>query len=139
MEPELARLPVVLTVAVEFRYRGAPMPDNAVALFVSQSGETLDTLEARRYSKRQKQTILSIVNTIESTIERESDMVLHTLAGPEIGVASTKAFTTQLTTILCLALGLAVKRGLIKGDDETRMTESLRHLPTLVTDAILAA
>lgn len=136
---KIARLPVEIDVASEFRYREAPMPDKGVALFVSQSGETLDTLEALRYSKRQKQTILSIVNTIESTIERESDMVLHTLAGPEIGVASTKAFTTQLTTILCLALGLAVKRGLIKGDDETRMTESLRHLPTLVANAIRSA
>jgi glucosamine--fructose-6-phosphate aminotransferase (isomerizing) len=112
------------------------MPEKGVALFVSQSGETLDTLEALRYSKRQNQAILSIVNTIESTIERESDMVLHTLAGPEIGVASTKAFTTQLTTILCMALGLAVKRGLIKGEEEVRMTEALRHLPTLVAEAI---
>lgn len=133
---KIARLPVEIDVASEFRYREAPMPEKGVALFVSQSGETLDTLEALRYSKREKQTIISIVNTIESTIERESDMVLHTLAGPEIGVASTKAFTTQLTTILCMALGLAVRRGFLNGDIESKMTEALRHLPTLVADTI---
>ncbi len=96
---QVARIPCEIDVASEFRYREAPMPKGGLAIFVSQSGETVDTLEALRYCKRQGQTILSIVNTIESTIERESDLVLHTLAGPEIGVASTKAFTTQLTTL----------------------------------------
>lgn len=126
---QVARMPVEFDIASEFRYREAPMPDKGVALFVSQSGETLDTLEALRYCKRQGQKILSIVNTIESTIERESDAVLHTLAGPEIGVASTKAFTTQLTTLACLALALAIKKGTISAEKQAEYTEALRHLP----------
>ena len=126
---QVARMPVEFDIASEFRYREAPMPEDGVAIFVSQSGETLDTLEALRYCKRQKQKILSIVNTIESTIERESDAVLHTLAGPEIGVASTKAFTTQLTTLACLALALAIKRGTISSEKQAEYTEALRGLP----------
>ncbi len=126
---QVARVSCEVDIASEFRYREAPMPENGVAIFVSQSGETLDTLEALRYCKRQKQKILSIVNTIESTIERESDAVLHTLAGPEIGVASTKAFTTQLTTLACLSLALAVKKGTISADKHAEYTEALRHLP----------
>ena len=126
---QVARIPCEVDIASEFRYREAPMPDNGVAIFVSQSGETLDTLEALRYCKRSNQKILSIVNTIESTIERESDAVLHTLAGPEIGVASTKAFTTQLTTLACIALAMAVKKGTIAGDKLASYTEALRHLP----------
>lgn len=126
---QVARMPVEFDIASEFRYREAPMPEGGVAIFVSQSGETLDTLEALRYCKRQGQKILSIVNTIESTIERESDAVLHTLAGPEIGVASTKAFTTQLTTLACLALALAVKRGMLEGDKLQSYTDALRSLP----------
>ena len=126
---QVARMPVEFDIASEFRYREAPMPEGGVAVFVSQSGETLDTLEALRYCKRQGQKILSIVNTIESTIERESDAVLHTLAGPEIGVASTKAFTTQLTTLACLALALGIKRGTVAPEQQTGLTEALRHLP----------
>lgn len=128
---QIARIPVELDIASEFRYREAPMPEGGVALFISQSGETLDTLEALRYAKSQNQTILSILNAIESTIERESDHVLHTLAGPEIGVASTKAFTTQLTTLACLALAWAVERGSIDTDKAEELSETLRHLPTL--------
>jgi glucosamine--fructose-6-phosphate aminotransferase (isomerizing) len=126
---QVARMPVEFDIASEFRYREAPMPEGGAAIFVSQSGETLDTLEALRYCKRQGQKILSIVNTIESTIERESDAVLHTLAGPEIGVASTKAFTTQLTTLACLALALAVKRGMLQGEKLQSYTDALRSLP----------
>lgn len=126
---QIARMPIEFDIASEFRYREAPMPEGGVAIFVSQSGETLDTLEALRYCKRQKQKILSIVNTIESTIERESDAVLHTLAGPEIGVASTKAFTTQLTTLACLALALSIKKGTIEAAKQNVCTEALRHLP----------
>ncbi|PJB71829.1 MAG: glutamine--fructose-6-phosphate transaminase (isomerizing) [Alphaproteobacteria bacterium CG_4_9_14_3_um_filter_47_13] len=129
---QIAKLPCEIDIASEFRYREAPMPENGMALFVSQSGETLDTLEALRYCKKQKQTILSIVNTIESTIERESDFVLHTLAGPEIGVASTKAFTTQLTTLACLTLALAVRTGAVDEAQEMEMAEALRHLPRQV-------
>ncbi len=126
---QVARAPVEFDIASEFRYREAPMPEGGVAIFVSQSGETLDTLEALRYCKRQGQKIISIVNTIESTIERESDIALHTLAGPEIGVASTKAFTTQLTTLACMALALAVQKGVIDTEKQAVMTDALRHLP----------
>lgn len=127
---QFARIPCEIDVASEFRYREAPLPEGGAAIFVSQSGETLDTLEALRYCKRENQTILSIVNTIESTIERESDHVLHTLAGPEIGVASTKAFTTQLTTLACLALALGVKRGKIDESQEKEIAEALRSVPS---------
>jgi glucosamine--fructose-6-phosphate aminotransferase (isomerizing) len=130
---QIARIPVEIDIASEFRYREAPMPKGGGVIVVSQSGETLDTLEAMRYCKRQGQTVLSIVNTIESTIERESDVVLHTLAGPEIGVASTKAFTTQLTTLACIALALGVKRGTIDREQERGLTVALRHIPALAT------
>lgn len=126
---QIARVSCEVDIASEFRYREAPMPENGVAIFVSQSGETLDTLEALRYCKRSGQKILSIVNTIESTIERESHAALHTLAGPEIGVASTKAFTTQLTTLACLALALASKKGAIDTEKLGVYTDALRHLP----------
>lgn len=140
----LARIPVEVDIASEFRYREAPMPKGGAAIIVSQSGETLDTLEALRYCKRQGQKILSVVNTIESTIERESDIVLHTLAGPEIGVASTKAFTTQLTTLACLALALAINKGTINREQERALTNTLRHIPAtlarvLNSDAAIAA
>lgn len=133
---QVARIPCEIDVASEFRYREAPMPAGGVAVFVSQSGETLDTLEALRYCKRQGQKILSIVNTIESTIERESDLVLHTLAGPEIGVASTKAFTTQLTTLACLALAVAAQKQTQPAKDLDSMADALRHLPALVNDVL---
>jgi glucosamine--fructose-6-phosphate aminotransferase (isomerizing) len=129
----LARIPCEIDVASEFRYREAPVPAGGVAIVVSQSGETLDTLEALRYCRRQGQKILAVVNTIESTIEREADFVLHTRAGPEIGVASTKAFTTQLSTLLCLALAVADTRGQ-KTDDQ--LITALRHLPRLVADVL---
>ncbi|MCK5374946.1 MAG: SIS domain-containing protein, partial [Alphaproteobacteria bacterium] len=118
------------------RYREAPMPEGGLALFVSQSGETLDTLEALRYCKREGQTVLSIVNTIESTIERESDHILHTLAGPEIGVASTKAFTTQLSTLACIVLAAARKKGAIDKSTEIEMAEALRHVPAIVAEIL---
>ncbi|MBI3441062.1 MAG: glutamine--fructose-6-phosphate transaminase (isomerizing) [Proteobacteria bacterium] len=127
---QLARIPVETDIASEFRYREAPMPKDGTALFVSQSGETLDTLEALRYAKRQGQKIVSILNTIESTIERESHLVLRTLAGPEIGVASTKAFTTQLTTLACLSIALARKNGSISEAREKQLTAALRELPS---------
>lgn len=132
----VARIPCEIDVASEFRYREAPIPAGGAAIFVSQSGETLDTLEALRYCKRQGQKIISIVNTIESTIERESDLVLHTLAGPEIGVASTKAFTTQLTTLACMALATALKTGAIDEAQGAQMAEALRHVPTLAAQIL---
>jgi glucosamine--fructose-6-phosphate aminotransferase (isomerizing) len=133
---QIARVPCEIDIASEFRYREAPMPAQGVAIFVSQSGETLDTLEALRYCKRQGQTVLSIVNTIESTIERESDLVLHTLAGPEIGVASTKAFTTQATTLAGLALALAAKTGTIEAERLMEYTEALRHIPAAAAEVL---
>ncbi len=135
---QIAKLPVEVDIASEFRYREAPMPKGGGVIVVSQSGETLDTLEAMRYCKRQGQMVMSIVNTIESTIERESDVVVHTLAGPEIGVASTKAFTTQLTTLACIALALAVKRGAITREQERDLTMALRHVPALTARVLNA-
>ncbi len=126
---QIAKIHCEIDIASEFRYREAPMPENGVALFVSQSGETLDTLEALRYCRKQNQKIISIVNAIESTIERESDYTLHTLAGPEIGVASTKAFTTQLTTLACIALALSKRKGTIDTAKESELAEALRHVP----------
>ncbi len=134
---QIARTPCEIDVASEFRYREAPMPAGGVAIFISQSGETLDTLEALRYCKRQGQTIISIINTIESTIERESDHVIHTLAGPEIGVASTKAFTTQITTLACLALATARGLGKIETPEQiSEMAEALRAVPKAAAEIL---
>jgi len=133
---QIARMPVELDVASEFRYREAPMPEGGVAIFISQSGETLDTLEALRYAKSQGQKILSIVNAIESTIERESDFCLNTLAGPEIAVASTKATTCQLTTLACLALSTAEQRGNLSEDEVRAYTDALRHVPTVAAQVL---
>ena len=130
---QIAGLPVEIDISSEFRYREAPMPKGGAALFISQSGETLDTLEALRYCKSQGQTILSVLNTIESTIERESDHVLRTLAGPEIGVASTK---TQQVVLACLALALGIKRGHIDKDKQKEMTDALRRLPKFAADVL---
>lgn len=133
---QIARIPCEIDVASEFRYREAPMPQGGICVFVSQSGETLDTLEALRYCKSQDQIILSIVNTIESTIERESDLVLHTLAGPEIGVASTKAFTTQITTLACMAFATARERKVISTEQLHEMADALRHVPQIAADIL---
>uniref|UniRef100_UPI001A96FC4D glutamine--fructose-6-phosphate transaminase (isomerizing) n=1 Tax=Arenibaculum pallidiluteum TaxID=2812559 RepID=UPI001A96FC4D len=133
---QVARLPVELDIASEFRYREAPMPAGGLALFISQSGETLDTLEALRYCKRQGQRILSVVNVPESTIARESEAVLYTLAGPEIGVASTKAFTTQLTVLACLAVATARARGAISAEREAALTHALREVPARAAEVL---
>jgi glucosamine--fructose-6-phosphate aminotransferase (isomerizing) len=132
----ISRVPCEVDVASEFRYREAPLPKDGLAIFVSQSGETLDTLEALRYCKRERQMCLSIVNTIESTIERESHLCLHTLAGPEIGVASTKAFTTQLSTLACLAVALAAAKGVINQAQEAELAYELRSLPSLAASIL---
>ncbi|MEI6985940.1 MAG: glutamine--fructose-6-phosphate transaminase (isomerizing) [Rhodospirillaceae bacterium] len=133
---QIARMPVEIDIASEFRYREAPLPAGGVALFISQSGETLDTLEALRYCKRHGQHILSIVNAPESTIARESDAVLYTLAGPEIGVASTKAFTTQLTTLACLTVALGRARGVITQEREAELAAALREVPARAADVL---
>lgn len=126
---QIARINVEVDVASEFRYREAPMPAGGIALFVSQSGETADTLAALRYAKSQGQTIVSVVNVPESTIARESDAVLPTLAGPEIGVASTKAFTTQLTVLACFAIAVAKARKAIDADREAALCAALTEVP----------
>lgn len=133
---KLARLPVEIDVASEFRYREAPMPENGLALFVSQSGETADTLACLRYAKQEQQKVLSVVNVPTSTIARESDAVAPTLAGPEIGVASTKAFTCQLTALACLALAAARGRGTLSHEEEARHVQSLIALPGLIAKAL---
>src|SRR5215475_390919 len=133
---KLARLPVEVEVASEFRYREPPLPAGGVCIAISQSGETIDTLEALRYAKRQKQVILSVVNVPESAIARESDIVLPTLAGPEIGVASTKAFTTQLTVLLTAAIAAGRARGTLDADDEARLANALIELPSRVNEAL---
>jgi len=132
----LARLPVDLDVASEFRYREPPMTEGGAALFVSQSGETIDTLAALRYAKARGQHILAVVNQPESAIAREAHTVLPTLAGPEIGVASTKAFTTQLTVLACLALEVANRRGLIEPTRRAALTKALTELPALVAEVL---
>jgi glucosamine--fructose-6-phosphate aminotransferase (isomerizing) len=133
---QIARLPVELDIASELRYREAPMPEGGGALFVSQSGETVDTLAALRYARDQGQKIISVVNVPESMIARESDGVLPTLAGPEIGVASTKAFTTQLAVIACLALAAARARGTIDAQTESRLSEALTEVPARASEVL---
>ena len=133
---QIARQPVEVDIASEFRYREAPMPENGVSLFISQSGETIDTLEALRYARRCGQKILSLVNVAESAIARESDAILQTLAGPEIGVASTKAFTTQLTVLACLALGTARARGAIDKDREATLSQALIEVPARIAEVL---
>jgi glucosamine--fructose-6-phosphate aminotransferase (isomerizing) len=133
---QVARIPVELDIASEFRYREAPMPRGGLALFISQSGETLDTLEALRYAKRQGQHILSVINVPESTIARESHAVLQTLAGPEIGVASTKAFTTQLAVLACLTLAIARVRGEITAEREGELAAALREVPARAAEVL---
>jgi glucosamine--fructose-6-phosphate aminotransferase (isomerizing) len=133
---QIARVPVEIDVASEFRYRAPPMPEGGVALFISQSGETADTLEALRYARSQGQIVLSVINVVESTIARESDAVLYTKAGPEIGVASTKAFTTQLTVLACLTVAIAEARGAITAQRASQMAMALREVPALVSDVL---
>jgi glucosamine--fructose-6-phosphate aminotransferase (isomerizing) len=131
-----ARLPVEIDVASEFRYREAPLTAGGLALFVSQSGETADTLATLRYAKAQKQHVLAVVNVPTSTIARESHAVTPTLAGPEIGVASTKAFTCQLAVLACLAIAAGRARGVLSDDDERALVGALVEVPRLMTEAL---
>jgi glutamine---fructose-6-phosphate transaminase (isomerizing) len=125
----VARLPTEVDIASEFRYREAPLPKNGLAIVVSQSGETADTLAALRYCKAQGQHTLAIVNVPESTIARESEAVFRTYAGPEIGVASTKAFTCQLTALACLAILAGKIRGTITAEQEKELVGALVMAP----------
>ena len=131
-----ARLPVDVDIASEFRYRDAPLERGALAIFVSQSGETADTLASLRESKARGQHVLSVVNVPTSTIARESDIVMPTLAGPEIGVASTKAFTCQLAALACLAIAAGRARGVLSEDDEKRLVRALIEIPRHLTEAL---
>lgn len=133
---QIARLPVEVDVASEFRYREAPLLDGGLAIFISQSGETADTLAGLRYAKAQGQYILSVVNVPTSSIARESDVVIPTLAGPEIGVASTKAFTCQLTALACLALAAGRARGTLSEADEQALVTDLVAVPALMVEAL---
>jgi glutamine---fructose-6-phosphate transaminase (isomerizing) len=131
-----ARIPVEIDVASEFRYREAPLTEGDMALFVSQSGETADTLACLRYTKAQGQHVVSVVNVPTSTIARESAAVAPTLAGPEIGVASTKAFTCQLAVLACLALYLGRERGVLSLAEEQALVKALIGVPGLMSDAM---
>jgi glucosamine--fructose-6-phosphate aminotransferase (isomerizing) len=132
----IARIPTDGDVASEFRYRNPPLPPGGLGLLVSQSGETADTLAALRYMMLQGQHVLSVVNVPESTMARESDAVLETVAGPEIGVASTKAFTAQLSVLACLALAAGRARGAIDAAAEATMTDALLEVPRLCADML---
>ncbi|MCB8881973.1 glutamine--fructose-6-phosphate transaminase (isomerizing) [Acidisoma cellulosilytica] len=125
----IARLPTDADVASEFRYRAPPLPSEGLGLLVSQSGETADTLAALRYMQDEGQHVLSVVNVPESSMARESDAVLETLAGPEIGVASTKAFTAQLTVLACFALAAGRARGTLDAAREALLTQALMEVP----------
>jgi glucosamine--fructose-6-phosphate aminotransferase (isomerizing) len=131
-----ARLPVEIDVASEFRYRDVPLSAGGLSIFVSQSGETADTLATLRYAKEHKQHALAVVNVPSSTIARESDTVMPTLAGPEIGVASTKAFTCQLAVLACLALAAGRARGVLSEEEEREMVRALIETPRLMAEAL---
>ena len=133
---QLARLPVELDIASEFRYREAPMPAGGVTLAVSQSGETADTLAALHYAKSQGQKILAVVNVPQSSMARAADVIVPTLAGPEIGVASTKAYTTQLTVLLCLAVAAALARGAIDHKRAKEILYALREVPAQINSIL---
>ncbi|PRD41382.1 glutamine--fructose-6-phosphate transaminase (isomerizing) [Phyllobacterium phragmitis] len=133
---QIARLPVDLDIASEFRYREMPLSKDSLALFVSQSGETADTLASLRYCRSQGLNISSIVNVKESTIARESNVVFPTLAGPEIGVASTKAFTCQLSVLASLAIAAGKDRGTIDAGEEQRLVRHLSEVPRFANEVL---
>jgi len=131
-----AKLPVEIDIASEFRYREAPLEKGDLAIFISQSGETADTLATLRYAKQHQQHVLSVVNVATSTIARESDVVMPTLAGPEIGVASTKAFTCQLAVLACIAIAAGRARDQLSADDERKLVRALIEVPRLMAEAL---
>jgi glutamine---fructose-6-phosphate transaminase (isomerizing) len=131
-----ARIAVEVDIASEFRYRAPAMPRGGAAIFISQSGETADTLAALRYARGQAQRIIAIVNQPESSIAREADIILPTLAGPEIGVASTKAFTTQLAVLAGLTIAMARARGAIDHAREAELTGHLTEIPSRAAEVL---
>ena len=132
----LAGVPVEIDVSSEFRYRMPPIAEGGVALFISQSGETADTLAALHFAKEKGQKIVAVVNVPESTMAREADIVLPTRAGPEIGVASTKAFTTQLVTLACFSLALARAKGALSAAREAELSHALAEVPARAADVL---
>ena len=133
---KIARIAIDLDVASEFRYREPPVEKNNLAIVVSQSGETADTLAALRYCNKNKMKTLGIVNVDESTISREASLAMQIHAGPEIGVASTKAFTCQLTTLYFLAIKAANDKGNINSKQEAKLIKSILQLPSMIVDAL---
>jgi glutamine---fructose-6-phosphate transaminase (isomerizing) len=133
---QFAELPVEVDIASEFRYRDVPLKPGSLAICVSQSGETADTLASLRYARAQKQHVLSVVNVPTSSIARESDIVMPTLAGPEIGVASTKAFTCQLAALACLAIAAGRARGVLSESDEKTLVQALIEIPRRLNEAL---
>jgi glucosamine--fructose-6-phosphate aminotransferase (isomerizing) len=131
-----AALPVEIDIASEFRYRNVPLDSGNLAIFVSQSGETADTLASLEFAKAHGQRVLSIVNVPTSTMARASQIVLRTLAGPEVGVASTKAFTCQLATLACLAIAAGRDRGVLSADEEAPLVRALADVPSYMTRAL---
>jgi glucosamine--fructose-6-phosphate aminotransferase (isomerizing) len=131
-----ARIPVDVDIASEFRYRSAPLREGDLAIFVSQSGETADTLASLRYAHEHKQHVLSVVNVPTSTIARESDVIMPTLAGPEIGVASTKAFTCQLAALAALAIAAGRARGALSEEDERKLVHALIEVPRHLSETL---
>jgi len=133
---QFAHLPVDVDIASEFRYRHVPLMPGDLAIFVSQSGETADTLASLRYARAHKQHVLSVVNVPTSSIARESDLLMPTLAGPEIGVASTKAFTCQLAVLACLAVAAGRARGVLNESDEKALVHGLIEMPRQLNEAL---
>jgi glucosamine--fructose-6-phosphate aminotransferase (isomerizing) len=132
----VARIAVEVDIASEFRYRAPAMPRGGAAVFISQSGETADTLAALRYARAQNQRIIAVVNQPESSIAREADVILPTLAGPEIGVASTKAFTTQLAVLAAFAIALARAGGAISHQREAELVAHLTEIPSRAAEVL---
>jgi glucosamine--fructose-6-phosphate aminotransferase (isomerizing) len=131
-----AQLPVEVDIASEFRYRDVPLRPGNLAIFVSQSGETADTLASLRYAREQRQHILAVINVPTSSIARESDVLMPTLAGPEIGVASTKAFTCQLAALAALAIAAGRARGVLGAEDEKTLVRALIEVPRHLNEAL---
>ncbi len=133
---QIARVAVEIDIASEFRYRDQPVAPGGLAVFISQSGETIDTLAALRLAKAKGQKTLAIVNVPESAIAREADAVLPTLAGPEIGVASTKAFTCQLVVLASLVIAMARARGAISHEEEAELSAAIAEVPSRASEVL---
>lgn len=134
----IAKVRVYLEISSELRYSNIELEEGSIGLFISQSGETADTIEALRYAKSKKQTIIGITNTLNSSIEKMSDIVLYTLAGPEVGVASTKTFSTQLAILACFATELAKVKGLLNKEKIEQLNSTIRSIPKHVESVLLA-